>query len=86
MCILQELYHELHALDRFEQDYQRKVEEVESLHLPRKGSTFLISILSLSSAHVVFLYYIVNMHYLSLCCKGNNISVLDRRGSLDVTF
>ncbi|KAL8126342.1 protein PSK SIMULATOR 2-like isoform X2 [Apium graveolens] len=37
-----ELYHELHALDRFEQDYQRKVEEVESLHLPRKGEGLLI--------------------------------------------
>lgn len=34
---MQELYHELHALDRFEQDYRRKLEEVESLHLPRKG-------------------------------------------------
>ncbi|KAK6120514.1 hypothetical protein DH2020_045744 [Rehmannia glutinosa] len=34
-----ELYHELHALDRFEQDYQRKLEEVDSLHLPRKGET-----------------------------------------------
>ncbi|KAH6796339.1 hypothetical protein C2S51_037325 [Perilla frutescens var. frutescens] len=34
-----ELYHEFHALDRFEQDYQRKLEEVDSLHLPRKGET-----------------------------------------------
>ncbi|CAA3012679.1 Hypothetical predicted protein [Olea europaea subsp. europaea] len=34
-----ELYHELHALDRFEQDYQQKVEEVDSLHLPRKGES-----------------------------------------------
>ncbi|XP_073142752.1 protein PSK SIMULATOR 2-like [Henckelia pumila] len=34
-----ELYHELHALDRFEQDYQRKLEEVDSLHLPRKGES-----------------------------------------------
>ncbi|KAG8377930.1 hypothetical protein BUALT_Bualt08G0084900 [Buddleja alternifolia] len=34
-----ELYHELHALDRFEQDYQRKLEEVDSLHLPRRGET-----------------------------------------------
>lgn len=33
----QELYHELHALDRFQQDYQHKLEEVDSLHLPRKG-------------------------------------------------
>ncbi|XP_051124235.1 protein PSK SIMULATOR 2-like [Andrographis paniculata] len=32
-----ELYHELHALDRFNQDYQRKLEEVDSLHLPRRG-------------------------------------------------
>ncbi|KAI3464826.1 hypothetical protein Pfo_021489 [Paulownia fortunei] len=34
-----ELYHELHALDRFDQDYQRKLEEVDSLHLPRKGES-----------------------------------------------
>ncbi|CAA0841171.1 Protein of unknown function (DUF668 [Striga hermonthica] len=34
-----ELYHEFHALDRFEQDYQRKLDEVDSLHLPRKGET-----------------------------------------------
>ncbi|KAK1356764.1 hypothetical protein POM88_050020 [Heracleum sosnowskyi] len=32
-----ELYHESIALDRFEQDYNRKVEEVESLQLPRRG-------------------------------------------------
>ncbi|KAL8135685.1 protein PSK SIMULATOR 2-like isoform X1 [Apium graveolens] len=37
-----ELYHELHALDRFEQDYRRKLEEVESLHLPRKGEGLVI--------------------------------------------
>ncbi|CAK9178411.1 unnamed protein product [Ilex paraguariensis] len=34
-----ELYHELHALDRFNQDYRRKMEEVESLNLPRKGES-----------------------------------------------
>ncbi|KAL0347493.1 UNVERIFIED_CONTAM: protein PSK SIMULATOR 2 [Sesamum calycinum] len=34
-----ELYHELHALDRFEQDYQRMLAEVDSLHLPRKGES-----------------------------------------------
>ncbi|KAI4374924.1 hypothetical protein MLD38_012860 [Melastoma candidum] len=32
-----ELYHELQALDRFEQDYQQKADELESLNLPRKG-------------------------------------------------
>ncbi|KAI3745918.1 hypothetical protein L6452_08330 [Arctium lappa] len=37
-----ELYHEYHALDRFEQDYRRKLEEVESLHLPRKGESLMI--------------------------------------------
>ncbi|CAI9755907.1 unnamed protein product [Fraxinus pennsylvanica] len=37
-----ELYHELHALDRFEQDYQQKVEEVDSLHLPRKGESLVM--------------------------------------------
>ncbi|XP_011074996.1 uncharacterized protein LOC105159583, partial [Sesamum indicum] len=34
-----ELYHELHALDRFEQDYHRMLAEVDSLHLPRKGES-----------------------------------------------
>ncbi|XAR64199.1 hypothetical protein NMG60_11024451 [Bertholletia excelsa] len=34
-----ELYHELNALDRFEQDFRRKVEEMESLNLPRKGES-----------------------------------------------
>ncbi|CAN1127305.1 Protein PSK SIMULATOR 2 [Linum perenne] len=37
--VTQELYHELHSLDRFEQDYQRKVEELQSLHLPQKGDS-----------------------------------------------
>ncbi|KAH7567127.1 hypothetical protein ACOSP7_011139 [Xanthoceras sorbifolium] len=37
-----ELYHELNALDRFEQDYRRKLEEVDSLNLPRKGETLTI--------------------------------------------
>ncbi|CAA2961100.1 Hypothetical predicted protein [Olea europaea subsp. europaea] len=37
-----ELYHELHALDRFEQDYQASLEEVESLHLPQKGESLVM--------------------------------------------
>ncbi|KAI3797421.1 hypothetical protein L1987_32678 [Smallanthus sonchifolius] len=37
-----ELYHEYHALDRFEQDYRRKLDEVESLHLPHKGESLMI--------------------------------------------
>ncbi|CAA3029262.1 Hypothetical predicted protein [Olea europaea subsp. europaea] len=37
-----ELYHELHVLDRFEQDYRQKLEEVDSLHLPRKGETLTL--------------------------------------------
>uniref|UniRef100_A0A5B6ZDQ4 Uncharacterized protein n=1 Tax=Davidia involucrata TaxID=16924 RepID=A0A5B6ZDQ4_DAVIN len=37
-----ELYHELNALDRFEQDYRQKLEEVESLHLPRRGESVMI--------------------------------------------
>ncbi|GKU90105.1 hypothetical protein SLEP1_g4146 [Rubroshorea leprosula] len=36
-----ELYHELNALDRFEQDYKRKLEEVASLNLP-KGESLMI--------------------------------------------
>ncbi|XP_010271564.1 PREDICTED: uncharacterized protein LOC104607595 [Nelumbo nucifera] len=37
-----ELYHELHALDRFEQDYRRKLDEVESLHLSQRGESLMI--------------------------------------------
>lgn len=37
-----ELYHEYHALGRFEQDYRRKLEEVEALNLPRKGESLSI--------------------------------------------
>ncbi|XP_031095053.1 uncharacterized protein LOC115999318 [Ipomoea triloba] len=34
-----ELYHEMHTLDRFEQDYRRQVDELLSLNLPRKGES-----------------------------------------------
>lgn len=34
-----ELYHELHALDRFEQDYRRKAQEEESLNVPQRGDS-----------------------------------------------
>ncbi|KAK7280752.1 hypothetical protein RJT34_25819 [Clitoria ternatea] len=34
-----ELYHELNSLDRFEQDYQQKVKEMESLNLPLNGDS-----------------------------------------------
>jgi hypothetical protein len=37
-----ELYHEFNSLDRFEQDYQQKVEEVEALNLPRRGESLKI--------------------------------------------
>ncbi|MQM05317.1 hypothetical protein Taro_038119 [Colocasia esculenta] len=37
-----ELYHELHALDRFEQDYRRKLQEEESLPPSRQGENLMI--------------------------------------------
>lgn len=37
-----ELYHELHALDRFEQDYRRKLQEEESLNVPQRGDSVAI--------------------------------------------
>ncbi|CAK7346183.1 unnamed protein product [Dovyalis caffra] len=37
-----ELYHELNALDRFEQDYQRKLDEVQSLNLPQGESLTIL--------------------------------------------
>ncbi|XP_024966790.1 uncharacterized protein LOC112506762 [Cynara cardunculus var. scolymus] len=36
-----ELYHELEALDKMEQHYRRRLEEVQSLHLLRKGKSEL---------------------------------------------
>lgn len=54
LCV-QDLYHELHALDRFEQDYQRKIQEEENPSTVQRGRygwychsvllvTFLISV------------------------------------------
>ncbi|KAJ4964495.1 hypothetical protein NE237_024434 [Protea cynaroides] len=37
-----ELYHELLALDKFEQDYRQKMEELESLHLTEGGENLAI--------------------------------------------
>ncbi|KAF5740869.1 hypothetical protein HS088_TW11G00949 [Tripterygium wilfordii] len=37
-----ELYHELHALDRFEQDFKRKIEEMDASQLSRRGESLLI--------------------------------------------
>ncbi|KAI9113131.1 hypothetical protein K1719_015656 [Acacia pycnantha] len=37
-----ELYHELNAFDRFEQDYRQKIQEMESLNLPLKGESLTI--------------------------------------------
>uniref|UniRef100_A0A0D6R536 DUF668 domain-containing protein n=1 Tax=Araucaria cunninghamii TaxID=56994 RepID=A0A0D6R536_ARACU len=37
-----ELYHELHALDRFEQDYRRKINEEESLNSSQRGDSLAI--------------------------------------------
>ena len=36
---LQELYHELHALDRFEQDYQRKLQEEDNSNAAQRGTS-----------------------------------------------
>lgn len=40
---LQELYHEMHALDRFEQDFQRKFHEEESVPAARRGTARLMT-------------------------------------------
>lgn len=37
-----ELYHELHALDRFEQDYRRKLQEEESTNAVQRGDSLAI--------------------------------------------
>lgn len=38
---LQELYHEFHALDRFEQDYERKYQEEDNLSSTQRGDEML---------------------------------------------
>lgn len=40
---LQELYHELHALDRFEQDYRRKLQEEDNSNAAQRGKLGLVS-------------------------------------------
>lgn len=37
LLCFQDLYHELHALDRFEQDYQRKIQEEENPSTAQRG-------------------------------------------------
>ncbi|XP_026411483.1 uncharacterized protein LOC113306779 isoform X2 [Papaver somniferum] len=37
-----ELYHELHALDRFEQDYRRKLQEEDNSNVAQKGDSLAI--------------------------------------------
>ncbi|KAJ9167129.1 hypothetical protein P3X46_021801 [Hevea brasiliensis] len=37
-----ELYHEMHALDRFEQDYRRKLQEDDSTNGPQRGDSLAI--------------------------------------------
>ncbi|XP_050211674.1 protein PSK SIMULATOR 1 [Mercurialis annua] len=37
-----ELYHEMHALDRFEQDYRRKLQEDDSSNGPQRGDSLAI--------------------------------------------
>lgn len=36
--LFQELYHESHALDRFEQDYKRKLQEEENPSTAQRGN------------------------------------------------
>ncbi|KAI8012910.1 hypothetical protein LOK49_LG05G03778 [Camellia lanceoleosa] len=54
-----ELYHELNALDRFEQDYRRKLEELQSLNLPRKE---LILLDGIDCSFMVW-FYCKNLSY-----------------------
>jgi len=35
---VQELYHELHALDRFDQDYRRKLHEEDNSNATQRGT------------------------------------------------
>lgn len=42
MFRLQELYHEMHALDRFEQDYRRKAQEEDNSNTTQKSNYFFV--------------------------------------------
>jgi len=39
-----ELYHEMHALDRFQQDYQRKQHEEDGSSVVQRGQFFYMTI------------------------------------------
>lgn len=45
---MQELYHEMHALDRFEQDCRRKAQEEDSSNAAQRG-TYVLQIVHLQS-------------------------------------
>lgn len=42
LLLLQELYHELHALDRFEQDYRRRHQEEDNSNTTQRGNLLLL--------------------------------------------
>nr|GMD97491.1 uncharacterized protein LOC109153034 [Ipomoea batatas] len=50
-----ELYHEFHSLDRFEQEYRKKIVELDSLSLPRKGLLQIIE---------NYYYHMADCHFL----------------------
>lgn len=60
ILLAQELYHELHTLDRFEQDYQRKHQEEVVLHAGRRGEI-------LASSLTTFLLHMLQLFCSSLC-------------------
>ncbi|CAK9140272.1 unnamed protein product, partial [Ilex paraguariensis] len=66
-----ELYHELHALDRFEQDYKRKLQEEDNLSAAQRGVKLLKKLderISVSTS----LPMILCLGYLSRSFTGEN--------------
>lgn len=54
--IFQELYHELHALDRFEQDYNRKQQEDENQNASQRGSFFSLPSMTFNNFIILLPY------------------------------
>lgn len=60
LLCFQDLYHELHALDRFEQDYQRKIQEEENPSTVQRGITF----------SMIFRFVGYPSDFCSICVEG----------------
>lgn len=78
MCIyFQELYHELHALDRFDQDYRRKNQDEEnSTPAPRGTTTTYVHFFNETNKNTLH-KSCLNLYYVSIeLCVGDSLQIL----------